>query len=200
MPTLRLSFLGALCMTPLAVTAIDNEYDGFYHFHNWDGNVNDIAQLTLPDGGGWESNFAKDICSKDSECTTVGGDNPLLNTFRTLSDNSDFDMYLAWNTTTVPSAICAFEDGGAYVPTQHYLHCKNDFGGGGVQGYILNTFALPPDIIHSTCLSNPKCIGFRVKNDQSSGDILGSPSACCEGFFAVSRSNTVKHVNTRGFK
>jgi hypothetical protein len=27
-------------------------------------------------------------------------------------------------------------------------------------------------LIHETCMKNPKCMGFRIKNDESSGDIL----------------------------
>ncbi len=105
-----------------------------------------------------------------------------------LVEDADFDGYLAFNTSVLPAAFCVFESGGLYVPDQHYLHCGNDFGND-VSGHIINTYALPPDGIHTTCLSNPKCIGFRVKNGESSGDLFGvTPDV--SGWFAIHASST----------
>jgi hypothetical protein len=60
------------------------------------------------------------------------------------------------------------------MPTVQYLACANDWGSvGEISRCILSTYPLPPDQIHSACMQNPKCIGFRIKNDRSSGDILG---------------------------
>jgi hypothetical protein len=164
---LRRFVLAATCTVPVVV-AVDNEYEGFYHFRNWGGSVKTFARMSMPDGSNWDIDLAKDICSKDSVCTNF---NP-LGFFQALVEDNDYDGYLAFNTSVASAAFCKFESGGLYVPDQHYLHCGNDFGCD-VSGHIINTYALPPDVIHTTCLSNPKCIGFRVKNDESSGDVFG---------------------------
>jgi hypothetical protein len=174
---LRRFVLAATCTV---VVAVDNEYDGFYHFRNWGGNVKMVAQISMPDGSDWDRDLAKDICSKDSVCTNYNG----WTNFQALVEDDDFDGYLAFNTSVASAAFCVIELGGLYVPDQHYLHCGNDFGYD-VGGHIIDTYALPPDVIHTTCLSNPKCIGFRVKNDQSSGDLFGVNTAESNGFFKI---------------
>ncbi len=182
---LRRFVLAATCTVPVVV-AVDNEYEGFYHFRNWGGNVKVLARMSMPDGSIWDSDLAKDICSKDSVCTCFDSS---ASVFQSLVEDDGFDGYLAYNTSVVSAALCVFEPGGLYVPDQHYLHCGNDFGND-VSGHIINTYALPPDLIHTTCLSNPKCIGFRVKNDESSGDLFGANGNEGPGWFATHTTAT----------
>ncbi len=175
---LRRLVLAATCTVP--VVAVDNEYEGFYHFRNWGGNVKTVCTMTMPDGSTWDIDLAKDICSKDTVCTNYMG----TPKFQALVEDDDFDGYLAFNSSIVSAAFSLVESGGLYVPDQRYLHCGNDFAVG-VGGHIINTYALPPDVIHTTCLSNPKCIGFRVKNDQSSGDLFGVNTVETHGWFKI---------------
>ena len=52
---------------------------------------------------------------------------------------------------------------------------------------VIGTFALPPDIIHSTCAKNPQCVGFRVKNDGTHGDLFerAPEGASAPGWFSL---------------
>jgi hypothetical protein len=50
---LRRFVLAATCTVPVVV-AVDNEYEGFYHFRNWGGNVKTVAQISMPDGSIWD--------------------------------------------------------------------------------------------------------------------------------------------------
>ena len=161
----RLMYTGALSMA--AVAAIETDYAGFVHFYKWSGDTTTIAAFTMPDGRPWAPDFAKDICSADTKCQVAGYGG---RDFNSLNVDEGHDVFLAYNATIVRSAICTIEQGGTYFPSTEYLSCVNDFPN--LDPYIANTYALPPDVIHTTCLDDPACIGFRVKNDLSSGDIL----------------------------
>jgi len=61
--------------------------------------------------------------------------------------------------------VCNGASGLCY-PSQSYVGCFCDkcvWDGSG----IIATYQLPPFMIHEACLENPKCIGFRVRNDQT---------------------------------
>jgi hypothetical protein len=42
----------------------------------------------------------------------------------------------------------------------------------------------PPDTTRSYCLKDPKCVGFRIANDQTAGDILLA-ILNCPGWFTL---------------
>ncbi len=84
-----------------------------------------------------------------------------------MNENAGYDLYLAYNSTVLPGAFCHLENGGLYQPSSVWICCDNDWIDG-----IAGTFALPPDLIHSSCLGNPSCVGFRVKNDGTAGDLF----------------------------
>ena len=168
--------------------AVDVEFSGFAHFHNWHGDVADLVSYPSgPDGGQVSADLSKDVCGQSSKCVTFGGWSPHT-TYRSLVSNSSYDMFLAYDASIVPSAACVKETGGCNTPSQNWLHCTND--GFDWAGNQLNHFQLPPSLIHSACIADPKCIGFRVNNDQGSGDTLqavkvpeGTSGAVAPGWF-----------------
>jgi hypothetical protein len=181
----------ALALAGTAV-AVDMEFAGFAHFKNWHGYFagdlqnpqrplgNDHYLFRYPSGHSPPVGVRKDICSNDPECVGNGGGGAPGECYFNTSAFQDttYDTYLGIKDVngSVPAAFCTVEGGGPNSPAVHYLACANDFNHGAdgfAANHILNTFALPPDLIHSTCMENPKCIGFRVANNQSTGDILG---------------------------
>jgi len=182
-----------LLVFAVAVHAIDLEFVGFVHFKNWNGGMTDIEDSSsyklppnFPALPSWTS-----ICAGESRCDSFH-----FGAARIKDSDSAYDIYLGANVSNLPQSICAFEDvtGCDCLPnsTARILKCDNDFAGGGGypdrpfnEAHILNTYALPPDIIHSECLKNTNCIGFRVKNDQSSGDLLQAITGEGQGFFML---------------
>ena len=167
--------LAAILLSPLAWYA---EYPGFEHFHNWDGWVNDLVMKDnvgvshntsynrLPDGAKFSMNISKDLCAVDTVCDSVGDGGDY---FRQMKATSVYDLYLATNASAIlASPMCHLEDGGRYTPSTKWLCCDND----DIIDGILSSFALPPDLIHTSCTSDPDCVSFRVKNDGSGGDLL----------------------------
>jgi hypothetical protein len=69
---------------------------------------------------------------------------------------------------------------GCSFSTQKYLKCKNDF-----MGRSISHYELPPALIHQARLGNPACAGFRISNDQASGDLMGISSGLGIGLFQV---------------
>ena len=162
--------------------AVDVEFAGFEHFHNWGGKTNDLVVYPgNPDGGKLSPIFSKDICGKSSKCNTFGGCNAA---FRSLVSNSSYDMFLAYNTSIASGASCVKETGSCNTPTQNYLHCTSFDELGSDDHQILNHFQLPPSLIHSACIADPNCMGFRVNNDRGSGDTL-KIQAYCDGWFKI---------------
>jgi hypothetical protein len=91
---------------------------------------------------------------------------------------------------TAPAAFCTVESGGGNLPNVNWLACDNDFdftpGCHDIgPDRILNTYSTPPEQIHTACLQNPKCVGFRLRNDASGGDILGK-NGDSPGWFKMS--------------
>jgi len=168
--------MSLLAYFALYALALDLEFDGFAHFHDWDaqGKVN-IGFLTLPSGGTILKGIGRDICSQDSKCQAVGNGG---GSWRVFSNDGDYDVYLAVNTSVVPSAICEMAVG-LYYPSQAYVDCTNDFF------TIIETFQLAPSLVYVRCLQNPSCIGFRVKNDQTAGDLFGFDSVWASGIFKL---------------
>ena len=168
-----LQMLAVTFLTPLAWYA---EYPGFAHFLNWDGKLYDLAfkgdkfphndtANYLPGGAIMPMNIAKDLCALDSVCDSAGASGKI---FRQMNKTTVYDMYLTINASVIMGTpMCHNEDGGLYQPSTKWVCCDNDIIDG-----ILTTFALPPNLLHTSCTTNPDCVGFRVKNDGSGGDLI----------------------------
>lgn len=168
------------------VNAINDEFPGFVHYRNWPGPLNAHvilgtplsavpAQSWPPITGYLSEGIAKDICAADPSCTWVHGQYAFGNFSRV--HNSTYDMYLGVkdpHNETAPGATCVIEAGGANLPATKWLKCNPSYmyGDGHYKLHVANTYSVPPELIWQTCFDNPKCFGFRIKNDRSSGDIL----------------------------
>ena len=177
--------------------AVDIEFLGFAHFRGWDGNYNSPARgcdglfnMKYPDGSCMNVNTptAKDLCAADpyGNCNAIGDgtdDYTSVNSFRQMNLGSSYDLYLAFNKTIIQHAPCRVEGEGCEESKfGRWLACSRDVW----VDEILVSYNLPPALIHSSCLQNPKCVGFRIKTDMSGGDLLGTdvvPHAT--GFFAA---------------
>jgi hypothetical protein len=184
---MKLALALAAALLP-ACLAIDREYQGFHHFRNWDGRWAQEVQVKLPfsTSGSTPVGDWKDLCTADTKCDTVtnGGSFAI---FRIFNTTTDYDMFLGikGEPGTAPAAFCSVEAGGGNAPDTQWLHCDNDEF---LANSILLTFQLPPDLIHETCLKNPKCIGFRIRNDEGSGDILAEVDHA-HGYFKLSNTH-----------
>jgi hypothetical protein len=180
------------------VGALDLEFDGFTHFRNWYGGTENIGiyphpfrtshNLALP------VSVQKDICALDGGCDVISEYDPevpgpgpgmLGGNMRTKTPNSTTDVYFCHDKAVLQQAVCNLVGGGAYTTNRNWLACVDDFGNLGIDAaYILNTYEIPPALIHSTCLKNSQCVGFRIRNDQSGGDLLESRVAV-PGYFLL---------------
>lgn len=179
-----------------ATLAWDTEYAGFVHFRNWDGAVQDLQSgVKLPDGQQLPSKLSKDYCALDSVCNTFGGSSSDGRYFRKMNVNTSTDVYLANDSSVLKgSAICSNDSSGC-DSTQTWLMCENDqYNAYGTN--IIGSFALPPDLIHSSCQNNALCVGFRVSNDGTFGTLLKKGGASA-GWFALPNGRLQKMVETR---
>jgi len=167
------------------VLAWNAEYAGFVHFHNWDFRANDISStshMALPSGGLFPANLAAAICTADSACNSFDIEPDLgQNAFRTMNFNQSMDMYLANDTAIVPASYCKVES--------LWLACDND--GYFQAGQVIASFALPPDLVHSSCVQNPHCVGFTVSNLGTYGTLFQRGDANFhKGYFALPSPST----------
>lgn len=169
------------------------EYPGFVHIRNWALMQEDLTDLTMTDGTAPPLQLVKDYCANDPQCDGFGchygvyqPDNHVGWCLRKMVFNSTYDVYLAVDASAVAAPIiCRFDTAGCGSPTQQWLRCNRDFGG---HNPLYNPYNLPPDVIHSTCISNPQCIGFRVTNDGSRGDLIKDEGSDAAGWFALPAS------------
>eukprot|EP00325_Prymnesiales_sp_UTEX-LB-985_P004366 CAMPEP_0174693680 /NCGR_PEP_ID=MMETSP1094-20130205/312_1 /TAXON_ID=156173 /ORGANISM="Chrysochromulina brevifilum, Strain UTEX LB 985" /LENGTH=170 /DNA_ID=CAMNT_0015889647 /DNA_START=164 /DNA_END=676 /DNA_ORIENTATION=+ len=165
------------------------DFPGFAHFKGWGGGFSGgfsgcdgVFNVKSPDGSciQIESSLAKELCTNVGQgCNAVGdGDGTSFQSFRQMNPGDPYDMYLAYNASIVPSSVCHVEDPNG----SNWLCCDKDAW----SDEILVSYSLPPSLIHSSCLENPKCVGFRVKSDQSAGDLLGLAVVHSHGCFGAS--------------
>jgi len=179
-----------MLFTFLLSLSVDVQYPGFAHFSNWDGiscctpttEKYQLKDLQTGDIKYINSAVAKDLCAGQPGCNALGGvsDPRYVNSLRQTQSTDAYDVFLAYNTSLVPSAICKMDDPGcnsaAKIPA--WLACQVD-----TFDKIIATFQLPPDLIYSSCMRNPSCVGFRVKNDMTAGDLFGVATHT-HGYFA----------------
>jgi hypothetical protein len=175
-----------LLLLAVSATAIDTDFPGFVHFKNWAGGMG--AQSTAADGGSADRylpksttspiphNIFKDLCAADPKCTAFSF---AFSNFGNAdgTTNTTYDMFLGIKgaENSAPAAFCTVEEGHGDYMNQKWLSCDNDFGYYSevdIGDHHMVTYPAPPDAIHSYCLQNSKCVGFRIKNDQTSGDLL----------------------------
>jgi hypothetical protein len=177
-------------------SGLDIEFKGFKHFYHWDGHrgpPNDIGSTGVSEHkpfskATFDTNVMKDICASDVQCDFFGGSGG--DYFFQYNHTTEYDIFLGikGQVGTAPAAFCTVQPGGGNYPSTQWLACPVDELG---SGNIINTFPLPPDLIHSTCLKTPQCAGFRLKNDGSSGDIFGAVTACA-GYWKLNYTSDQK--------
>ena len=167
--------------------AWDKEYEGFAHFHNWDGLVTDLQQqVKFPDGSQIPVEVSKDYCGLDSKCNAFGGKERDGRYFRTMNSNASYDLYIAVDSTVLSGdAICKPVAAGCNSQ-QQWLACDND------RFDDWSAFSLPPDVMHSTCTNNPSCVGFKVANDGSKGMLIQTKTSLAPGWFAYTSTKIVE--------
>lgn len=172
----------------LLIFAWPTDYPGFVHFHDWDGGFVDLQQaLKLPDGSQLPVGLSKDYCALDSICDTFGGYAQDGRYIRQMNVNQSTDMYLAFNSSVIAgTAICKMEGPGCGTQDT-WLACENDCF------TPLTTFALPPDLLHSSCVENPSCIGFLVFNDGTHGTLFAKSGAAA-GWFSLPTGKQSKRL------
>jgi len=177
----------------LGLSAWNAEYPGFIHYTSWAAAAytampSDICPPGLggnlchmPDGTSQlPVDVSKDLCALDSKCEMFRNWDDGT-TFRSFNNNASYDTYLALNSSLIAgSAICRIVSGGKNSLINTYLQCDTE-----CLDRVLATYASPPDLIHNSCVKNPACIGFRVKNDGSSGDLLKVSECLASGWFAM---------------
>jgi len=173
-----------------ATIAVNIEFPGFTHFANWDGGHDMLSNMPqdfqFSRGSSMIPSMQKDLCAYEPGCDMFT--EWKKGEYRSLRYNSTYDIYLGSDVTKFSSSVCSNETGGLYIPSQQYLKCSHDFGHI-KDGQILNHFQLPPSLIHSSCLQDSRCVGFRIKNDQSGGDTIGLVSWDSMGYFKIPRAS-----------
>ena len=159
--------------------AWDAEYDGFYHWKIWNGGhavsdstiLHEKLQFT---NGKLPLDVSLDWCAAEPECEfityTSSTDNP-KDMRRMDRVDTNWDTYVSYLDSAVPlasSALCQkVDDKGPGSQDVNWLKCKNDMCGDSQNEYA--TFDLPPDLIHSSCVADKKCIGFKVNPEGTRG-------------------------------
>jgi hypothetical protein len=161
-----------------------DEYPGFRRFPNWAGDVYRLGSVLMTDGNPYPKAVLQDMCASDPKCDSVS---TFDRTFHNYIFNTTWETHLAYNTSVLPQALCAPTTGGcATQTTTSWLGCAFDtlamYTSDGKAfadcDSIIASYALPPDIIHSECLQNANCIGFRLKQDRTAGELFGKPKHC----------------------
>jgi hypothetical protein len=141
--------------------AIDNDWDGFVHFKNWNGGMpNSSPRLGAQFSRTFvplSDNILKDLCAQDPSCDALQPGLAFLATFQdcalgpysnqgchlsqnisqpmpTTFTNTSYDMFLGikGEPKTAPAALCTMEDGGGNSPDVKWLRCPG-FGHMGQQ-------------------------------------------------------------------
>jgi hypothetical protein len=124
---------------------------------------------------------SKDISYPDTQCQSFGGDEHTY--FRTLNSTSEYDIFLGLvgANHTAPDPLCSVQCGrrrrqfsipemasvrATIFPVMLSIQVSS------IATSLTHISCPRTTVIHTECLENPKCIGFRIKNDRSSGDLL----------------------------
>jgi hypothetical protein len=181
MKLLALTLAATALLFARDANAIDTDFPGFQHFHNWDGQYVNNKEVVLPYHGMAPLGVAKDWCAADTKCGAFGSGGHDF--FWQLNTTTEFDVYfgITGENGTAPAAMCSIEPGGGNLPDTHWLACT-----AWELSTVINKYQLPPDDIRKACIANPKCIGFRVHNDWAYGELIGKPDDASGGWVKVS--------------
>eukprot|EP00326_Haptolina_ericina_P018260 CAMPEP_0181200944 /NCGR_PEP_ID=MMETSP1096-20121128/18044_1 /TAXON_ID=156174 ORGANISM="Chrysochromulina ericina, Strain CCMP281" /NCGR_SAMPLE_ID=MMETSP1096 /ASSEMBLY_ACC=CAM_ASM_000453 /LENGTH=211 /DNA_ID=CAMNT_0023291355 /DNA_START=221 /DNA_END=857 /DNA_ORIENTATION=+ len=174
------------------------EEPGYAHFKNWDGSVGyveheigfnhngtkAIVDLNLSDESLPPLGLMKDACATEPECagfysvaSAFGGSRLLINTV-----TPEMDTFLAFNASIVGAGktYCDIEKPGLYFETVGWLKCTC---GDAITRGVIATYNLPPFLLAQSCTANPSCVGFRVWNNATGGDLLKIASDCADTYW-----------------
>ena len=173
-----------------AASAWNAEYPGFIHVRNWAGTSKTVKHVVMPSGNPMPAEVAMGLCAAEPATTSIGwnGQN-----FRVHSADASQDTYIATNKSIVPAAVCQPEPHApCTAPNSTWITCKNTDWCDDMQNALIATFQLPPDDIHTSCLKNPECVAFTVKNDGSAGSLIKGDDGCdSQSWYDISKMNTV---------
>ena len=153
--------LATLSLFASTAQAWDVDYEGFIHMKNTDGTV----QFTTTDAiknadGKMPVSLSKDWCFLESKCETFYSSSGESETyFFSNFVSSDWDVFMSYtNTAVTGDPLCTIDAavGPGSVDTK-WLKC--DYYATFFESNLIAEFDLPPDIIASTCVSNPACVG-----------------------------------------
>lgn len=167
------------------------EYNGFVHISAWKGGVTELDWFKDPNAEvlTWNFGLRQDLCSSSLSCNALWSQADKLVRFRNRTTDPNYDIYLGVDATVLPAKICVLHRGAAtqqhYFPDDVWVLCHNADHFDGMDTFLAS-FNLPPHLIHNACLENPQCIGFRIKNDLTSGDLLKAPPSQSVGSFRLS--------------
>ena len=156
-----MKFPFAISLFASTAQAWDVDYEGFIHMKNTDGTV----QFTTTDAiknadGKMPVSLSKDWCFLESKCETFYSSSGESETyFFSNFVSSDWDVFMSYtNTAVTGDPLCTIDAavGPGSVDTK-WLKC--DYYGSHFADNLIAEFDLPPDIIASTCVSNPACVG-----------------------------------------
>jgi len=172
--------------------ALSKEYDGFVHISAWHGGVTELDWFKDPNAEvlTWDFGLRQDLCSSSLSCNALWSQAFKLVRFRNRTTDPNYDIYLGVNATVLPAKICSLDRGAKtttqrYFPDDVWVLCRTADHFDDMDTFLAS-FNLPPHLIHNACLENPQCIGFRIKNDLTSGDLLKAPPSQSVGSFRLS--------------
>jgi hypothetical protein len=172
---------GLLLVLVNPVNAIPDDFDGFFHFRNWDGYAPFgesnpyVARTGLPFSTGTGQpgqptlpiDISKDLCATDPQCDVIccevaNSPTDLFSKFNH-TNSSDYDTYLGNKTpknqsSRVPAASCELDSGGGNTPGTKWVKCDDGWPAlWGTSSRIINSYyPQPPAGIYAACLAGGK--------------------------------------------
>jgi hypothetical protein len=159
-------------------SAINDEFPGYYHYHDVDMRSSDVPRkvFTLPDGkavprNGATTDISKSIVTMDTWANAFSpcSDGEAVYHYKS---NSSYDTFIRkTNSTQV--------DGALATPDKQFLKFYSP--------YEYLEFKIPPQLIFESCEKDERCIGFTVQNDKAMGSLLtvDIPHTHCPVYFAT---------------
>ena len=154
--------LATLSLFASTAQAWDVDYEGFIHMKNTDGTVTGTGtgDAIKNADGKMPVSLSKDWCFLESKCETFySSSGESQSYFYSNNVSSDWDVFMSYtNTAVTGDPLCTIDAavGPGSVDTK-WLKC--DYYAGDFANNLIAEFDLPPDIIASTCVSNPACVG-----------------------------------------
>ena len=170
-----------------------HDFPGYAEIADWAGLTKSIGMangtefnldITLSNGSHPPLGTLLDLCAADPSCNAAYRCDATANRLYQRSVNTSYDLYAAFNKTKPlepGSYQCSFVKGGCHTPSPVWLECPGDWQ----FDVIIASYALPPFLIAKACDENPKCVAFRVRKDQTAGDLFGQSHHCTTYFSGI---------------